>query len=780
MVQKITLENGRSTWGDTSNPEVLSSIEKQFNSKIVTIDGKEYRVGGATPSQAKKIGKVMHEFKEGKLHSGSKHGPVVKKRKQAVAIALSEAGLTKKAEHGYYIITDPNMDTIEEGTAQDVIDKANNYEEGNDFTGDLEGAIEYLYTFEIQVDKKQKAEHGIKVEAYDEEKYPSERNYLKTIITKYFGPMNIHYASADWGGIPNWTIKGDKFEGTFIIIDDNNKVVLMTREFDAQTEETLDNDLAEAEPNDTKALEILFEKAMLIKEGKSRFGSLTKKPNKFGYGGTAESSEPNPGEVLLGGTMESSTPKAKYGASTNSISRPWVFSKENPNTDVKPKPKKKEAEDDNEINEYHNKDVFFRTGGKAGKTKKDFKVGDQIIHAFGGKWFKGNRPNFKEGEIVKIIQHPNGKAFRLKMINGEERIADSLKELDYNPDQAEKGTQAGTNIRTETQQNNFGKSFKLGDKFKLHNNMSFKEGVETAVVEILPSGLFFKVDKSNKTFSIKTLHSKGSSYTSGQYLVPIAKEGAKTSESLYKIVYSDGTNEDNKQYTKQEVIDFANTSSYYERMDNDEPEMTTFAEAKKYIQMEGDLKVVKIASTGTSTNEDHFYSKDLSGRGIPPVILPKSHILKTWDLAETDDYSEETLSEFLENSEPGDMWRSGTEQLENIGVYHGKTFKTGGKFDGTEEPIYLDPNEDLPMLHNALLISNSKYKESDFYVSWMIDGNEYIVDWFGDETKGSHSWHKTYAQAKKHFESAIEYIKRTYDIKEVKMDVPESEFMVIN
>lgn len=33
---------------------------------------------------------TMHEFKAGKLHSGSKSGPVVKNPKQAVAIALSE------------------------------------------------------------------------------------------------------------------------------------------------------------------------------------------------------------------------------------------------------------------------------------------------------------------------------------------------------------------------------------------------------------------------------------------------------------------------------------------------------------------------------------------------------------------------------------------------------------------------------------------------------------------------------------------------------------------
>jgi hypothetical protein len=38
----------------------------------------------------------MQLFKEGKLHSGSKKGPVVKDRDQAIAISLSEAGLSKK------------------------------------------------------------------------------------------------------------------------------------------------------------------------------------------------------------------------------------------------------------------------------------------------------------------------------------------------------------------------------------------------------------------------------------------------------------------------------------------------------------------------------------------------------------------------------------------------------------------------------------------------------------------------------------------------------------
>ena len=41
--------------------------------------------------KSSKVEKVMKEFKEKKLHSGSKKGPEVTNPKQAVAIALSEA-----------------------------------------------------------------------------------------------------------------------------------------------------------------------------------------------------------------------------------------------------------------------------------------------------------------------------------------------------------------------------------------------------------------------------------------------------------------------------------------------------------------------------------------------------------------------------------------------------------------------------------------------------------------------------------------------------------------
>lgn len=41
--------------------------------------------------QKAKVEKTLHEFKEDDLHSGSKVGPKVTNRKQAVAIALSQA-----------------------------------------------------------------------------------------------------------------------------------------------------------------------------------------------------------------------------------------------------------------------------------------------------------------------------------------------------------------------------------------------------------------------------------------------------------------------------------------------------------------------------------------------------------------------------------------------------------------------------------------------------------------------------------------------------------------
>jgi hypothetical protein len=74
--------------------------------------------------------------------------------------------------------------------------------------------------------------------------------------------------------------------------------------------------------------------------------------------------------------------------------------------------------------------------------------------------------------------------------------------------------------RQESQENNFGISYKVGQRFTLYKKFGEDKGEDCSISEISTTGLFFKVDKSDILFSIKTLQSRGSSYTSGYYLTP--------------------------------------------------------------------------------------------------------------------------------------------------------------------------------------------------------------------------------------------------------------------
>ena len=53
------------------------------------------QLGKTTDKKQKKVSKVMREFKKGKLNIG-KSNKKLKNRKQAVAIALNEAGIKQK------------------------------------------------------------------------------------------------------------------------------------------------------------------------------------------------------------------------------------------------------------------------------------------------------------------------------------------------------------------------------------------------------------------------------------------------------------------------------------------------------------------------------------------------------------------------------------------------------------------------------------------------------------------------------------------------------------
>jgi hypothetical protein len=98
--------NRRKRWG-LINTFISMPAKKSAQGRKPAASASKKRSGPTTkasktlaksPSAKKKVKKVMHEYKEGELHSGSKKGPKVTSRKQAIAIALSEAGASNKQQ----------------------------------------------------------------------------------------------------------------------------------------------------------------------------------------------------------------------------------------------------------------------------------------------------------------------------------------------------------------------------------------------------------------------------------------------------------------------------------------------------------------------------------------------------------------------------------------------------------------------------------------------------------------------------------------------------------
>ena len=103
-------------------------VEKAPKGMMVVIGiGKPKHDAPMEKAKGGKVAKVMGEFGEGKLHSGSKKGPKVTNPKQAVAIALSEQRAAKKAKGGKIdsvSVKDIKSGKVPQSTDEDFYGKA--------------------------------------------------------------------------------------------------------------------------------------------------------------------------------------------------------------------------------------------------------------------------------------------------------------------------------------------------------------------------------------------------------------------------------------------------------------------------------------------------------------------------------------------------------------------------------------------------------------------------------------------------------------------------------
>jgi len=65
--------------------------KKKVFKKDKALFKKAEKIKKSNKKKESKVSKVMEEYKDDKLHSGSKKGTLVENKKQALAIALSEA-----------------------------------------------------------------------------------------------------------------------------------------------------------------------------------------------------------------------------------------------------------------------------------------------------------------------------------------------------------------------------------------------------------------------------------------------------------------------------------------------------------------------------------------------------------------------------------------------------------------------------------------------------------------------------------------------------------------
>ena len=72
-----------------------SKLPPMEDGKVIGTREGDGAIHNPVPQGPAGVAQEMRRFKRGKLHSG-KGGPIVKKKKQAIAIALSEAGMSNQ------------------------------------------------------------------------------------------------------------------------------------------------------------------------------------------------------------------------------------------------------------------------------------------------------------------------------------------------------------------------------------------------------------------------------------------------------------------------------------------------------------------------------------------------------------------------------------------------------------------------------------------------------------------------------------------------------------
>lgn len=126
--------------------------------------------------------------------------------------------------------------------------------------------------------QKYKYANGGNIDEWDEEQYPSRRKMLESILSKEFGSKNQYSSSADWGGIPVWSLSGDDLEGTFIGIGDDDGLFIVEREQDYEEGDTKETEIMTASYDEIPKMKRLIAKAKTM-QGKMADGGVIKGSN---------------------------------------------------------------------------------------------------------------------------------------------------------------------------------------------------------------------------------------------------------------------------------------------------------------------------------------------------------------------------------------------------------------------------------------------------------------------------------------------------------------------